>query len=76
MGRVVAIGERVRVEGFALAGVLAFPAEEPTAVRAAWQALPADTAVVVLTPAAAATIDALPPETARPDGRLTVVLPP
>lgn len=81
VGKVVAVGERVRIEGFALAGVLTFPAEEPDGVAAAWQALPDDVAVVVLTPAAAATVTDTVAETAtvsaiRPGPRLTVVLPP
>ena len=40
MGRVAAIGEAVRVQGFALAGVLVLPGDEPAAVRASWAALP------------------------------------
>ena len=53
MARVVAIGERSRVEGLALAGVQVVVAEEPAAVAAAWDSLGADVAVAVLTPAAA-----------------------
>ena len=56
MARVAAIGERVRVQGFRLAGALVFDAEEPTTVRAAWDGLPVDVAVVVLTPASAAAL--------------------
>lgn len=72
--RVAAIGEEVRVEGFALAGAVAFAADDPTAVRAAFAALPDDIAIVVLTPAAAAALRGQRPS--RP-GRepLTVVLP-
>lgn len=85
VGKVVAVGERVRIEGFALAGVLTFTAEEPAGVAAAWQALPDDVAVVVLTPAAAAAVvdrvadtvaDTASRSAIRPGPRLTVVLPP
>lgn len=71
MSRVAVIGEPARVQGFALAGAEVCPAEGPDAVRAAWTALAADVAVVVLTPAAD---DAL---AGTPVGaRLTVVMPP
>jgi vacuolar-type H+-ATPase subunit F/Vma7 len=70
MGRVAAIGEAVRVQGMGLAGVLVLPGEEPDDVRACWASLPADVAVVLLTPGAA--------EVIGPDrlARLTVVMPP
>lgn len=55
---VAAIGERVRVSGFALAGVLVRDAECAADARRAWGALPADVAVVLLTPAAAAALAA------------------
>jgi vacuolar-type H+-ATPase subunit F/Vma7 len=71
-GRVAAIGERVRVAGFGLAGVLVQEAENPSAVWDAWRALPEDVAVVVLTPAAA---EALGQERAQ-EWPLTVVMPP
>jgi vacuolar-type H+-ATPase subunit F/Vma7 len=51
--RVAVLGERVRVEGWTLAGALVRPAEDPLAVRDAWRRLPPDVAVAVLTPAAA-----------------------
>jgi len=70
---VAAIGERVRVAGFALAGVSVLAAEEPDAVRAAWRGLPQDTGLVLLTPAAA---DALGPGPQAGDRPLTAVLPP
>ena len=79
MGRAIAIGERARVAGFALAGAFAVVAEDPEAVREAWRHLPDDTALVVLTPAAA---DALgveqKAEGARQDGTgpLIAVMPP
>ncbi len=79
-GRVAAIGELVRVQGFGLAGALVLPAEEPADVRAAWRSLPADVLAVILTPAAAdallerdGRLSAEPPER---EGRLTAVLPP
>ncbi len=73
MGAVVAIGEGTRTSGFALAGVLVRPAEEPDTVRAAWRELPDDAALVILTPAAAA---ALGPGALHPPHPLTVVMPP
>ncbi len=53
MARAAVIGEAVRTEGFALAGAFVLPAENPAEARAAWDALPADIAVLVLTPRAA-----------------------
>jgi len=65
MSRAVVIGEAVRTVGFALAGAVVATAETPEQTRAAWRALPADVAVLVLTPRAAAWLgDEL---TARPD---------
>jgi vacuolar-type H+-ATPase subunit F/Vma7 len=57
VGRVAAIGEQTRVAGLALAGVTALAAEEPDAVRRAWRELPPDTALVIVTPAAARALD-------------------
>jgi len=70
MGRVAAIGEAVRVQGLALAGVLVLPGEEPAAVRASWAALPSDVAMVMLTPLAAGALGE------QRLTRLTVVMPP
>lgn len=69
MGRVVAIGQTVRVQGLSLAGVMVLPGEDATQVRTSWAALPEDTEVVILTPEAAAVLE--------PDrlGPLTVVMP-
>jgi len=53
MGLVVALGEAVRVGGFALAGATVLVAENPEAVCRAWASLPHDVSVVVLTPQAA-----------------------
>lgn len=52
MGQVVVLGESVRVMGYALAGALVIEAEGDEVARA-WASLPPDTALVVLTPAAA-----------------------
>ncbi|MFH8680756.1 hypothetical protein [Streptomyces lydicus] len=73
VGTIVALGEGARTSGFALAGVLVRPAEEPAGVRAAWRALPGDTALVILTQAAA---EALGPEVLDAPLPLTVVMPP
>ena len=70
-GRIAVLGEEG--EGFALAGALAVPAGTPEEARAAWRALPADVALVVLTPAAAAALEGLLDD--LPDGRLAVVMP-
>jgi vacuolar-type H+-ATPase subunit F/Vma7 len=72
MTRIVAIGERDRVSGFAFAGVEVAAADSPQAALAAWKALPDDAAVVILTPAARV---ALARELSQPDKRLWVVMP-
>ncbi|MGZ4472782.1 MAG: hypothetical protein ACXVXE_00405 [Nocardioidaceae bacterium] len=72
MARVAVIGERVLVAGYALGGALVLEAETGPAVRAAWDGLPGDVAVVVLTPGAhRALADRVPADRAP----LTVVLP-
>ncbi len=53
MGRVVALGESVRVQGYALAGAIPIAAESPEEVRRAWSNLPPDVDLVVLSAAAA-----------------------
>ncbi len=50
--RVIALGEELRVRGFALAAVEVVAAEAPAEVVAAWRGLPADAAVLLLTPMA------------------------
>ncbi len=50
MARVAVIGEVVRTAGFAMVGAVVVTAETPEETRAAWRALPADIAVLVLTP--------------------------
>jgi vacuolar-type H+-ATPase subunit F/Vma7 len=52
VSRVVAIGEERLLEGYALAGVEVLPAAGAAAAREAWRALPADVALVLLSPAA------------------------
>lgn len=54
MGRAAVIGQALRIQGFTLAGAVAFAAENQDEARAAWRSLPPDTAVVILTPDAAA----------------------
>ncbi|MER6102921.1 V-type ATP synthase subunit F [Streptomyces sp. NPDC001832] len=53
MGRVVAIGERARVAGLSLAGVSVLVAEDPEAVRRAWQSVSDEVTLAIVTPAAA-----------------------
>ncbi|MEU7872110.1 hypothetical protein [Dactylosporangium sp. NPDC049140] len=50
---VAAIGAEAAIRGYAVAGVTVLPAGDPIAVRAAWQSLDPDVAVVVLTAQAA-----------------------
>lgn len=71
-GRIAALGEAASVEGFALAGVVVYPATGREAVRSAWRALPADVAVVILSEAAARDLE----DVAAGDRPLTVVMPP
>jgi vacuolar-type H+-ATPase subunit F/Vma7 len=56
MSRAAAIGEEVRVAGYALAGVEVHAAGDADAVRAAWERLSADVACVILSPAAHAAL--------------------
>jgi vacuolar-type H+-ATPase subunit F/Vma7 len=56
MSTIAAIGERDRVAGFAFAGVQVRAAEDPDTVRAAWRALPADIALLILTRSAQAAL--------------------
>jgi vacuolar-type H+-ATPase subunit F/Vma7 len=73
MGRIAVIGEQLRVQGLALAGAFAVPADSPADVRAALAALPDDITVVVLTARAA---DALGERRWDLADRLTTVMPP
>lgn len=73
MSRLVVIGDPVWVEGFVLAGATVLPATDPDGVRAAWDGLPEDAAVLVMTADAAEALgDALEE---RPY-LLSVVIPP
>jgi vacuolar-type H+-ATPase subunit F/Vma7 len=72
MARAAVIGETSRVQGYALAGAVVYLAEDEAAVRTAWQALPADVEVVIVTARAAAWLGG--ELTARP-GPLPVVMP-
>ena len=58
MSAVVAIGEKHRVEGFVLAGVRVFPAEDPDEVRRVFADLDHDVGLIILTPAAASALEA------------------
>jgi vacuolar-type H+-ATPase subunit F/Vma7 len=73
MSRAAVIGEAVRVEGYALAGAVVYPAENADQARTAWRTMPPDIAVVVLTARAAAWLGEAPQ---RRDGVLQVVMPP
>lgn len=76
MGGIVVIGERARITALVPGGAVPFPADTPDEVRRTWTDLPLDTSVVVLTPAAAQTLQSqleVPPSPERP---LVVVMPP
>jgi vacuolar-type H+-ATPase subunit F/Vma7 len=73
VSQIVALGESRRLRGFALAGVDVIAADDPASARAAWDALPGDVALVILTPAAHAALEA--EELGQPGRRLWVVLP-
>ena len=75
MGRVLVLGERSLVRGFALAGAEVVAAEDSAAVLAAWAALEPDVAVVVLSAAAADALGSLLDEPPRPGVPLPVVMP-
>lgn len=71
MGGIAVIGETTRVAALGLAGVLVVPAEDPEQVLAAWESLPDDVTLVLLTPAAARQ-----PRPAAGRDVLTAVMPP
>ena len=73
MSTIVAIGERERISGFALAGVQIAPADDQDAVREAWQGLPEKVGVVILTTAAHRALAA--EDFSDDDDRLWVVMP-
>ena len=56
MSRVVGIGEGVLLDGYALAGVEVVDAADPAGARRAWDELPADVELVLLSPAAQAAL--------------------
>lgn len=64
MSRVVAIGDAARIAGYALAGVTVL-ATDQDGIDAAWQRLPDDTGLVVLTPAAAEALESRLAQRAR-----------
>ena len=72
MPRVAGLGELSRLEVYRLAGVNVFATETDDDVRASWQSLSAEIAVVLLTPNAAA---ALGSRLTAPGAPMTVVLP-
>jgi vacuolar-type H+-ATPase subunit F/Vma7 len=69
---IAAIGERALLDGFRLAGVSVFAGTTDEEILRAWRALPQSTAIVILTPRAARTLQ---PFLAASDSPLTVVLP-
>ncbi len=72
MADVAAIGEQVRVAGFALGGADVVIAEDPGTVWEAWRNLPDDIGLVIVTPAAA---EALGPAVLEGDRPLVAVMP-
>ncbi len=76
MSRIVVLGERSRVAGFALTGVEVVVADDDSSAVAAWNGLGPDVAVLVLTPGAAeALTDVLSRERPTPGRPLPVVMP-
>ena len=72
MTLVVALGEKVLLDGFGLAGAAVHAAETDDDVRRVWAGLAGRAGVVVLTPRAAA---ALGPALADPRAPMVAVLP-
>jgi vacuolar-type H+-ATPase subunit F/Vma7 len=72
MARVAALGDRLAVQGYALAGALPVYASDEESVRDAWAGLPDDVAVVILTPEAARALGRVRAQARYP---LTVVMP-
>lgn len=71
-GTIAAIGEPALLDGFRLAGVVVYPGSTDEEIRSAWTALPANTAIVILTPRSA---HALEPDLTDPRSPMTVLLP-
>jgi vacuolar-type H+-ATPase subunit F/Vma7 len=72
VARAAVIGEPLRIYGYGLAGALLFPASDQPGVMRAWQDLPADVAVVLLTGQAAMWLEG---ELERRPAVLPVVMP-
>ncbi|HUA42239.1 MAG TPA: hypothetical protein VMA32_11760 [Streptosporangiaceae bacterium] len=73
MGTAAVIGEALAVEGYALAGAVVYAAGSPDEATAAFDQLPADTALVIVTASAAAW---LADRLGRRPGVLTAVMEP
>jgi vacuolar-type H+-ATPase subunit F/Vma7 len=73
VARVVALGELAAVQAFALGGAVVVAADGDEEVRAAWEGLADDVAVVIVTARAAA---ALGPHRRHCRQHLVVVMPP
>jgi vacuolar-type H+-ATPase subunit F/Vma7 len=54
MGRIAVLGDPSRVEYYQLSGALVLAAETPEGIVSAWNSLPSDVDLIVLTPRAAA----------------------
>jgi vacuolar-type H+-ATPase subunit F/Vma7 len=71
MGKIVALGERNRVQGYSIAGVEAVVAGTADDTVEAWRNLPRDVAVLILTAQAAAALGERVSE--RPDVLIAVL---
>jgi vacuolar-type H+-ATPase subunit F/Vma7 len=71
MSRIAALGERSRIQGYSIAGVEAVAVDTADDTVTAWQMLPRDVAVLILTPQAAAVLADRMHE--RPDLLVTVL---
>lgn len=71
-GRIVVIGAEAAVGGYRLGGAVVVPVEDAAQARAAWRDLPADTAVVIVTPPVARLLSDVRPGAGAP---LVTVLP-
>ena len=69
MSRIVVFGASPRVDGWALAGAVVIPVTGAEEARRAWDVLPDDVEIVIITPAAAGHLGG------RVAERMTVVLP-
>lgn len=73
MTAVAVLGEPVRTAGYGLVGAKLLTATTPDEVRRRWHELPAEVGVVLLTPAAAASLGR---EVLESTAVLTMVMPP